>query len=257
MTKPNHTQVANDFIDVHMRNLSGPAVKVCLVIFRKTIGWHKDTVPVSISQLVELTGLSNRLVIKSIRELLQVGLITAERSPGRTTVYGIAYDESEPATHDESSWVPMTERHTQNKESKKPEKKKREEHAPQPSAALSHEPAQLPHSAPQSLSPLMLRIRKEAQIRGAPPTFISRDWSVRFAELLRGGITEEELLQAFTVCIETAPERVTFFPRDFLRWRKAWRKSVEKRSAGVTFFFPEAGPSSRRGARADHCGAGE
>ena len=44
MTKPNHTQVANDFIDVHMRNLSGPAVKVCLVIFRRTIGWHKDTV---------------------------------------------------------------------------------------------------------------------------------------------------------------------------------------------------------------------
>ncbi len=46
-----------------------------------------------------------------------------------------------------------------------------------------------------------------------------------------GGVSEEEILRAFTACIETAPERVTFFPRDFLKWRKvswAHRKSEQK-----------------------------
>ena len=40
---------------------------------------------------------------------------------------------------------------------------------------------------------------------------------------MTGGVSEEEILKAFTACIETAPERVTFFPRDFLKWRKVSR----------------------------------
>jgi hypothetical protein len=31
---------------------------------------------------------------------------------------------------------------------------------------------------------------------------------------------EGELFDAFRVCLEIAPERVTFFPQDFLKWRK-------------------------------------
>jgi hypothetical protein len=41
--------------------------------------------------------------------------------------------------------------------------------------------------------------------------------------LITGGVSEEEILKAFMACIETAPERVTFFPRDFLKWRKLSR----------------------------------
>jgi hypothetical protein len=41
---------------------------------------------------------------------------------------------------------------------------------------------------------------------------------------VKSGVLEEELLQAFTACIETAPERITFFPRDFLKWRKVSRE---------------------------------
>ena len=40
------------------------------------------------------------------------------------------------------------------------------------------------------------------------------------------GVSEEEVLSAFKVCIETAPERVTFFPRDFLKWRKVCRTRI-------------------------------
>ena len=50
-------------------------------------------------------------------------------------------------------------------------------------------------------------------------------------ELMSGGVSEEEILGAFTACIEMAPERVTFFPRDFLKWRKvlrAHRKSEQR-----------------------------
>jgi hypothetical protein len=74
-----------------------------------------------------------------------------------------------------------------------------------------------------SLSPLLERIRQEAQARGAPPCFIAGGWSSGIRALITGGVSEEEILRAFRACIETAPERVTFFPRDFLKWRKVSR----------------------------------
>ena len=42
-------------------------------------------------------------------------------------------------------------------------------------------------------------------------------------ELQRSGVGEGELLEAFRACLAEAPERVTFFPRDFLKWRKRSR----------------------------------
>jgi hypothetical protein len=39
-------------------------------------------------------------------------------------------------------------------------------------------------------------------------------------------MSQEEILKAFTACIETAPESVTFFPKDFLKWRKVSRTRV-------------------------------
>ena len=60
-------------------------------------------------------------------------------------------------------------------------------------------------------------------MRGAPPCFIAGEWSIGIRALVTGGASGEEILRAFTACIETAPERVTFFPRDFLKWRKVSR----------------------------------
>ena len=96
--------------------------------------------------------------------------------------------------------------------------KERAEHAPRPAPATLHE------LAPVSLSALLERIKQEAHARGAPPCFIGGGWCSGIGQLVKGGVGEEEILSAFRACIETAPERVTFFPRDFLKWRKVSRQ---------------------------------
>ena len=91
---------------------------------------------------------------------------------------------------------------------------------PQPLPEPPHE------TAPASLTGLLQRIRQEAHARGAPPCFIAAGWSTGIQALVAGGVSEEEILKAFTACVETAPERVTFFSRDFLKWRKVSRTRV-------------------------------
>jgi len=75
---------------------------------------------------------------------------------------------------------------------------------------------------------LLAKLRQEAQERGAPPSFIQKSWWKEILELQRSGVGEGELLEAFRVCLEQAPERVTFFPRDFLKWRKASREHTAR-----------------------------
>jgi len=94
--------------------------------------------------------------------------------------------------------------------------------APQSAQNPSHE------LAPDSLSFLLERIRQEAQARGAPSCFIAGGWSSGIRALMTGGVSGEEILKAFTACIETAPERATFFPRDYLKWRKVSREQTRR-----------------------------
>lgn len=82
-----------------------------------------------------------------------------------------------------------------------------------------------------ALPSLLRRIRQEAQARGAP-LVIGRDFSAGVSELVKGGATADEILEAFTACIEELPEKATFFPLDFLRWRKASRKREEEDDDG-------------------------
>ena len=82
-----------------------------------------------------------------------------------------------------------------------PENQEREERVRRPAARLSL-PGQTP--APKSvpsLSFLLTRMKQEAQARRAP-LVVGRDWSEGIAELARSGIPEDELIQAFTACIE-------------------------------------------------------
>jgi hypothetical protein len=80
---------------------------------------------------------------------------------------------------------------------------------------------------PSSLSSLLAHLKQDAKARTCP-IVISKDWREGIGELVRSGISEEELLQAFQACIESAPDRVTFFPCDFLKWRKVWRDRAVK-----------------------------
>ena len=65
-------------------------------------------------------------------------------------------------------------------------------------------------------------MKQEAQARGAP-LVVGRDFSAGIVELVKAGTSETEILEAFSACIEELPEKASFFPRDFLKWRKASR----------------------------------
>ena len=93
-----------------------------------------------------------------------------------------------------------------------------------------------PASEPSvSLPPIIAKIKTETETLGAPPSFICGAWSAGILKLQRSGVGEGELLEAFRACIEEAPERVTFFPKDFLKWRKVsqMRKAGAKRDSQI------------------------
>ena len=77
-----------------------------------------------------------------------------------------------------------------------------------------------------SLSVLLERIKQEAEAQGAPPCFIAGGWANGIRGLVTAGVSEQEILTSFTACIVSAPEKVTFFPMDFLKWRKLSREQM-------------------------------
>jgi phage replication O-like protein O len=94
MDKPNYTQLPNQVVDVHMRDLNGSELKILLCICRKTIGWHKDADKISISQMVELSGMTEKTVINATKQLENKGIIYANRKSGVTTTYEVISDDT-------------------------------------------------------------------------------------------------------------------------------------------------------------------
>jgi hypothetical protein len=93
--KPNYTQTPNRFIDEYMCKVSPNATCIYLTICRKTIGYHKDTDEISISQIVNLSGLSKNSVLRGIAELEALLLISVTRKgKGRrsTNTYGLNFE---------------------------------------------------------------------------------------------------------------------------------------------------------------------
>lgn len=89
---PNHTQIPNTFIDESMSKLTHAQFKVLIAICRKTIGWHKHSDYISISQIVELANVSNKTVVQALKELEKMGYITTEKTKRSTTLITINYD---------------------------------------------------------------------------------------------------------------------------------------------------------------------
>ena len=89
---PNHTQIPNVIIDQHMSELSHAQFKVLMAICRKTIGWHKQSDYISISQIVELTGVSNKTVVGAIKQLEKKGFIVTQKTKHATTLITINYE---------------------------------------------------------------------------------------------------------------------------------------------------------------------
>ena len=82
---PNSFQTPNILVDEFMRYLSGNEVKAYLVIDRKTLGWQKQRDNISLSQIVELTGMGRGTAIDTMRTLCGYGLIVkiSENDPKR------------------------------------------------------------------------------------------------------------------------------------------------------------------------------
>ena len=94
----NHTQVSNAFIDKFMPIVSPEETKIFLAISRATIGWHKETDHISLTQMQEKTGLSRNSCIRYSKKLEERGLIT--RSAGtKGTAYTIDYDSLSGSSH--------------------------------------------------------------------------------------------------------------------------------------------------------------
>lgn len=88
---PNHTQIPNVIIDQLMSELSHAQFKVLIAICRKTIGWHKQSDYISISQIMDLTNVSNKTAVKTIRELEEMGLISTKKQTRKPTHITINY----------------------------------------------------------------------------------------------------------------------------------------------------------------------
>jgi phage replication O-like protein O len=91
---PNTTQTPNDILDNSMKQLSGSEFKVIMAILRKTLGWHKWADYISISQIMEATGLSNRQSINCVNSLEKKGFIRTKKSKRTTTLITINFTEA-------------------------------------------------------------------------------------------------------------------------------------------------------------------
>jgi len=73
--EPNYTEMPNILLDEWLPHLKETELKVLLVIYRKTFGWHKTRDQISLSQLEALTGLSRQHIIKGTNELIKKKII--------------------------------------------------------------------------------------------------------------------------------------------------------------------------------------
>jgi len=96
--KPNYTQIPNVLLDELMSEMRPGEFMVTMVIARKTIGWHKRSDTISLSQFEELTGLSRQGVINSINDGIERGTIIKTTTPGKSNTYqlNIDYSDEEP-----------------------------------------------------------------------------------------------------------------------------------------------------------------
>ncbi|NDF98924.1 MAG: hypothetical protein EB101_08375 [Chitinophagia bacterium] len=73
-----YTQIPNELFD-YLPSLSGAAIKVLMIVARRTYGWHKSTAQISMNTFEDLTGLSRSSVARAITELGNAGLLHVQK----------------------------------------------------------------------------------------------------------------------------------------------------------------------------------
>jgi len=83
------TTVPNEFFEL-LPELTDAETRVLLCVIRQTYGWHKMSDYLSISQLMEKTGLSRQGVVKAIKSL-EVDRLIEVRREGRINRINVRY----------------------------------------------------------------------------------------------------------------------------------------------------------------------
>ena len=79
--KPNYTQTPNEFFDEVAKTLKEGELRIMLVVMRQTFGWgNKAWDRISISQLMNKTGMKRDAVVRSTKSLVQKKLVTKHKS---------------------------------------------------------------------------------------------------------------------------------------------------------------------------------
>jgi DNA-binding transcriptional MocR family regulator len=72
-----------------------------------------------------------------------------------------------------------------------------------------------------ALSPTLLAsLREEAKSCGITTTWMDKRWIAQLGELARQVPREIDIVLAFMACLDEAPDKAGFFPKDFEAWRK-------------------------------------
>lgn len=96
--KPNYFSFPNEVVDEHLKSLSGAELRILLLLFRETKGWRRDTTVLSISRIMELTGLGKSSICEASRSLEEKTLIkrttqTTTDGAFSSTRYEIDFEE--------------------------------------------------------------------------------------------------------------------------------------------------------------------
>jgi len=79
-----HVDIANELVEAFAKYYpSHSEGQIIWAILRKTYGWHKKEDPISITQIMEMTGISRRMVIYSLQNLEAKRIIIIKRKKGR------------------------------------------------------------------------------------------------------------------------------------------------------------------------------
>ena len=93
---PNAFQIPNSVIDELLAKLTCAELKCYLFVVRKTKGWNKESDSISVSQFMEVTGLSNRSVITACESLVEMELLERSGGERKLNTYSVkAFDFSE------------------------------------------------------------------------------------------------------------------------------------------------------------------
>lgn len=219
---PNTFQTPNTLVDDFMRYLTGNETKCYLVIVRKTLGWLKRRDRISLSQIMEFTGMSEGPARESMKELCRFGLVnrTAENDPNKNLgpEYELELDEMKISmaglvARDEESKSAAQKRISQAR-AKLAEKNNPTQSTEPPPVEQTH-----PHSVPQSTQkPLSKAIKKEytppPDLQGLPISEYRKIPEIRLfmdatkwipgsfvletvCEFVHAGLTEKQIADAF------------------------------------------------------------